>query len=163
MSNPRTSGGVLGPKRLVSPQAPGTAKSVRDARKSMREINKTLQRIIDGIEDATPEALLFAVEPVLKESDRLVPKDTETLRESQYAETFSTGATRLGIEVGYGRFDAPAGKSGKPPSQYAAIVHERPDLKHDSPTQFKYLQIPFQQALGQFDKRVRDFLGGMIP
>lgn len=154
----RVSRGVLGAKRLVGPRPSHEVSHTKGARESMRQVNANFQALVKSIEASTPDILQFAVQPILDQADIYVPKDTESLRESQYAETFRMGKI-FGIEIGYGHVSA-VGSGRHDPRTYAAMVHERPDLQHEAPTQYKYLQTAIQERLSQVLPRVHQFLSG---
>lgn len=120
----------------------------RQMRAQMEGVLKNLQKVIDSIEDASPQGLLYAVQPIYDESQRLVPVDTGDLRASGFIETRRRlrGAQ---VVVGYAR-------GGRP--HYAALVHERLDFFHQPPTQAKYLEEPAVRNLGNILPRYIEFV-----
>lgn len=117
---------------------------IRSIRKQMDAITQNVKKTIDRIEQVTPEALVFGVQPIFDLSQELVPVDTGDLKASGFIETRDT-ASGPSVFVGYGRF-------GKP--FYAGFVHERLDLRHAAGKQAKFLEAAVNERLGDFTRRV---------
>ena len=105
---------------------------------------ENLKKVIARIENVTPEAIRFGLQPIFEESQRLVPVDTSRLKSSGFIET----RQRVGgvsAEIGYGRFGIP---------HYAGFVHEMIDIPHAPPTRAKYLEAAVNLHIGDFGRRV---------
>ena len=72
------------------------------------------------------------------------PIDTGDLRNSSKVEMIERAPPRAVMEITFGDADTP----------YAALVHERLDLRHASPTQAKYLQRAVDELLPQMTELV---------
>ncbi len=121
---------------------------IRSIRKQMDAIAGNIMKVIERIEDVTPEALIFGVQPIFDRSQELVPVDTGTLRDSGFIETRPT-SEGVGVFVGYGRF-------GKP--FYAGFVHERLDVRHAKGKQAKFLEAAVNEKINTFERRVALFM-----
>jgi len=112
-------------------------------------IKRRLRKIIKDIKDATPDAVVYGLQPIFDESQRLVPVDTGDLKASGYLEVVKSGGT-VRAEVGYTR-------GGKP--KYAGAVHERLDQGHQAPTQAKFLEHAVDKHINNVGPRIAEFLG----
>ncbi len=148
MANPL--GLQIGRVRVTSVPSPSEANYIRVIRQQMKTLKGNLLKVIERIENVTPEAIRFGLQPIFDESQRLVPVDKGVLRDSGYVEvrTFARSG-RISAEIGYGKF-------GKP--FYAGFVHERTDVRHAPPTQAKYLEAPVNKLIGDFTRRVALFI-----
>lgn len=117
---------------------------IRSIRKQMDAIIQNVKKAVQHIEDTTPEALVFGIQPVFDRSQELVPVDTGALKASGFIETRET-ASGVEVFVGYGRFGRPF---------YAGFVHERLDLRHAPPTQAKFLEAAINEKIDDFSRRV---------
>lgn len=89
----------------------------------------------------TLSALDVIAHEIMQEADFLVPKDTETLRES--ARVFEpTADPSPGVTFGFGYGGAINPKTGNAVDTYAVPVHEILEVHHDPPTQAKFLEDP---------------------
>ncbi len=131
--------------RVVGPSEAGYIRSIRE---QMKAIIENVQKVIDRIENVTPEALVFGVQPIFDKSQELVPVDTGRLKASGFVVTRDTAAG-VGVFVGYGRF-------GKP--HYAGFVHERLDIRHAAGKQAKFLEAAVNEHIGDFERRVALFI-----
>jgi len=109
----------------------------------MDAIRNNLLKVIDGIEKANPDALVFGLQPIFDESQRLVPVDRGRLKASGFIEK-RQGVREASAAIGYDRH----GKLG-----YGAFVHERLDLRHAPPTQAKFLETAVNTHGGDFQRR----------
>lgn len=119
----------VGRQRVTRALDPSNAAYVRQMQRQMQGLMTNLATVIESIKEASPDALLYATQPIFDTSQALVPVDTGRLKRSGFHEARRTyrGAT---VAIGYARGGSP---------DYAAIVHERTELNHASPTQAKYL------------------------
>lgn len=105
-----------------------------DARASMQDIVRKYQQVLRHMHGVTPEILRQVMQPVFAKTQKYVPVDTSNLK--------STG--RLTIGVTRGRPSAVISYGG-PGARYAAIVHERLDVRHKSPTRAKYISSAMEE------------------
>lgn len=120
----------------------------RQTRKDMADVITNLRRLVANLEEATPEALLYALKPAFDLSQIYVPEDTGELKDSGYLEVAGRGKTPS-VEIGYGR-------GGQP--EYAAIVHEDLEMKHKSPTRAKFLEVALRECEELIRKRIVSYL-----
>lgn len=100
------------------------------------------------------EAMLDDVVSIMREADFLVPKDTETLRESADILPFDYDGHSIGITFGYGFGGAINPKTGKAVETYTVPVHEILDAFHEPPTQAKFLEEPLFAYAGVMEGRL---------
>ncbi len=142
----------VGRQRVTVATLPSEAGYVRSIRKQMDVIMKNLLKVIEGVQDATPEAIRFGLQPIFDESQRLVPVDTGRLKRSGYLQVRTEGRSgRVRAEIGYGL-------AGKP--FYAGFVHEILSFKHAAPTQAKFLEAAVNAKIGDFGRRVALSMSG---
>ncbi len=103
-------------------------------------------------------ALEHGAHEVMAVSDILVPKDTETLRESAEVFPVRTEAGRLVVEFGYGFGSAVNPKTGRLAAEYAVPVHEILEATHAPPTQAKFLEAPVMAYASEMEKTIGDEL-----
>lgn len=120
----------------------GTAST--EARASMRGIQRSINDIFKSLENATPEALLEAMQPTFEKALYYTPVDTGDLKSSGYMQTKKQGKN-IELEIGFG-------KGGQPP--YAAHVHERTDIPHAAPTRAKFLQSAIEEDAQDIPNRL---------
>lgn len=138
----------VGRVRVTVAAQPSEAGYIRSIREQMKVIIGNVRKVIDRIEEVTPEALVFGVQPIFDKSQELVPVDTGRLKASGFIETRDTAAG-VGVFVGYGRFGIP---------HYAGFVHERLDLRHATGKQAKFLEAAVNEHIGDFERRVALFI-----
>jgi hypothetical protein len=102
---------------------------------------------MDNIADKTPKALdVFLYREALdifRKSQRIVPVDKGFLRSSGVVES------NPGIAfIGY----------GGPAASYALYVHEDPEAQHKDGKTYKFLEIPFTDALPGIAERIAPLL-----
>lgn len=134
----------VGSRRLAKGNTSASAGATRNVRQQMAAVQRNFQRIINSVEDVTEEAVREGLQPIYDESQVLVPVDTGRLKASGFIQTRRTSRGVSGV-VGY----APG---SNPP--YAAIVHERLDLNHESPTQAKFLEVAVMNNFEGFRQRL---------
>lgn len=104
---------------------------ISDVRRQTQEMTDTLIDILDQFAGASDEIIINALMPTFKKArDEYCPIDTGALRESAYLQ--STG-TKKGprVEIGFGKNKKPG---------YTMFVHEDPNMYHEPPTRYKFLQ-----------------------
>lgn len=139
---------VIGRVRITRAVGASEAGYIAHMREQSKVIAENMRKAVQHIENSTPDALLFGMEPIYDESQRLVPVDTGRLKRSG----FTAARKRVGgvtAQIGYGRLGRPF---------YAAFVHERLDIRHAPPTQAKYLETAVMSKLGDFRRRVELFM-----
>jgi hypothetical protein len=138
----------VGRQRVTNQVSPSEAGYVHSINNQMALIKKNLEQVVEYVENVTPEAIVFGLQPAFEESQRLVPVDTGKLKRSGFIETRRT-AFGTAAAMGYGRY-------GKP--TYAAFVHENLALRHASPTQAKFMETAILTKIDDFRRRVVFFL-----
>ncbi len=128
----------------ASPSEKNYIKSIRD---QMHVIKQNILKVINHIENITPEAIRYGLKPIFDESQRLVPVDRGGLKASGFIEVRKT-ATGSTAAIGYARYGRP---------HYAGFVHERLDIPHAPPTQAKFLETAVNTRIGDFQRRVLMF------
>lgn len=118
-------------------------------------------RLINDLESLTNNLLASSVEEsyklgkkILKSSDSLVPRSTETLANSQFIKKEGNVVT-----LGYGgENDKVNPKTGKQASEYMIKVHEDLSFKHENGGQAKFLELPFLEEIdnlgNEFGRRI---------
>lgn len=135
-------------QKFLTTQHPATIGATQDLRKQFEVIERKLALVLNTIEEATPEALDFALDPVFLQASEWVPIDKGPLSESLYLETQQTAAGAF-AEIGFG-----TGES----ASYAVIVHEDLSLTHASPTKAKFLEHAIDKHERDILPRLHDFL-----
>jgi hypothetical protein len=114
----------------------------------MDQIIRNAQQVIDGIQNASPEGLRYALQSIFDESQIMVPVKTGKLKSSGYLEVTSTPRGARGV-VGYA-------KAGNP--QYAAWVHEFTERFHSPPTQAKFLSEAVSRHIDEIPSRYAEYI-----
>ena len=81
-----------------------------------------------------------AATDIMLESQRIVPVDTSTLKQSARVGEPEVFGAHVQVELGYGYGAQVNPKTGQVAGQYAVPVHERLDQYHAPPTQAKFLE-----------------------
>ena len=134
-------------RRTVAIQ-PSEGGYIVSIRKQMKQIRDNLLKVVNHIDNVTPDALRFGLQPIFEESQRLVPVDTGALKRSGFIEVRTTSSGVHSAGIGYGRY-------GKP--FYAGFVHEILEFRHAPPTQAKFLEAAVNAKLSTFKRRVALF------
>lgn len=135
---------TVGRQRAGGRISPFEAGYRADIQAQTKVIQDAIRSAIKGIEDVTPEAMIFGLQPAFDESQILVPVDTGVLKASGFLKAAKT-PTGISVAMGYGL-------GGRPP--YAAHVHERLDIPHKAPTQAKFLEAAANKHINKFLPRV---------
>jgi len=134
----------VGKQAVRKPRFASERATQQQANRQFRAIADQVESIFSALQETTPEICLEALEPVKLKAEYYCPKDTYALVDSSYLEVMTTGKhTR--VELGFG----PAGKPF-----YAVYVHERTDLKHEAPTQAKFLERAVLEDLDGIQMRL---------
>lgn len=145
---PKT-GLVVGYARLPSRTREGSkadyAKTfTKSVRGSMVGILANFEAVLASLKVAAPDALEEALAPTFERALLYTPVDTGQLQASaQLTSGFDDG----------GKAHARISFGGAGSNHYAAIVHERTDLRHQAPTRSKYLQAAVEETLGGMKRR----------
>ena len=101
-----------------------------------RKLERTLKKLGREAPKALARALFQEAEQIMAKSKPLVPVKTGALRASGHVQPPVITGTKVKVVLGYGGAAAP----------YAVVVHEKP-ARHNAPTQNKYLEKPFNEAI----------------
>jgi hypothetical protein len=99
-------------------------------------------------------ALETGAEEIMQQAHFLVPKDTETLRESARIFPPTADPGGAGITFGFGFGGAINPKTGNPVDTYTVPVHEILDVYHEPPTQAKFLEEPLFAYAGVMEGKL---------
>ena len=127
-----------------------------------------LEGLKDDLKNALPEEALKAfeiaeyetAETIMTAAKQLTPVDEGVLRASGNVQLPLWSGNTVSTEMGFG---GPAGsgnmgETNKKDVGYAVYVHENLDAHHNSPTQAKYLEQPFDANKGMLPKRIAEIL-----
>lgn len=91
---------------------------------------------------------------VMAEADVLIPKDTETARESaRIFPAVNDGAT-VQVTFGFGFGGARNPKTGNPVDEYIVPLHEILEAHHEPPTSAKFLELPLFAYASQMEREL---------
>jgi hypothetical protein len=123
----------------------GRKRGQNDARADMNAVIRNYRRLVEHLQDVSPDVLYEALEPAFELSQEYCPVSTGTMRASGYLEktTFRGIPT---VEIGYGRGGVP---------EYTVAVHENLEWKHDDPTRAKWLQVALSESAHDIQDRIR--------
>lgn len=108
-----------------------------------RALKRELKRRGMGAPKALARELFQEAEQIMGKSKRIVPVDKGPLRASGHVQLPEIRGQKVSVTLGYGGAAAP----------YAVFVHEKP-ARHKPPTQWKYLETPFNEALSGMASRI---------
>ena len=132
---------------------PGERGYARAIAREFKGVENALHRLTKHLGDSAPGIMLDVLEPTFDLSQKYVPVDTGKLKGSGYLEiTQFRGKPR--VELGYGRGGSPG---------YAAIVHERTDLRHKEPWRAKFLEAAMVETLPQMLNRLKGEFRKVMP
>lgn len=100
------------------------------------------------------EALEKGAKEIMTEADVLVPKDTETLRESARIYPPTTDGVHAQVVFGFGFGGAVNPKTGHLVEEYTVPVHEILEAFHEPPTQAKFLEQPLFAYAGVMEGKL---------
>lgn len=106
-----------------------------DAREAMSDIIRKYSQIVNHLKGVTPDILLEVLLPVFDKSQMYCPVKTGALLASGDLRVTENSGNRVKAVISYGNASTP----------YTAIVHERVDLHHESPTRAKWLQSAMEE------------------
>lgn len=142
----------LGLKRITGAtrrtQHPAVVGSTLGIRQQMKALEDTIAKVLRETNNATLDALGYALQPIDTRMHELVPVDKGPLIESSYYE-FRQGDSGPEAELGFARGGQPF---------YATMVHENLEVHHESPTQAKFLEQAVAENVGQIRERMLEYL-----
>ncbi len=138
----------VGRTRITRALSPAEGNYVEAIREQTAVVMQNLKKVIAHIENVTPEAIRYGLQPIFDKSQVYVPVDTGDLKRSGFIETRKTASGTVAA-IGYGRYGRPT---------YAGIVHERLDMPHAPPTRALFLKAAVDEHIGDFQRRVVLFL-----
>lgn len=139
------------------------ANNVRVEVKGLSKLLRQMGAIGGKVEKAVCSALFIEGESIMAKSKELVPVDTGALRASGTVKKpvkDKTGKISVSLEYGgvaRGVFVSERTTNVKKDpnvSEYALKVHEDLSAWHIPPTQAKYLEMPFREAMSDVRRRV---------
>jgi hypothetical protein len=136
---------VVGGKKSFSPVDMDYTQQIRSQMDDIISNFRTIQGAVPGL---GVHALQHALSPIYDTSQELVPVDTGKLKASGYIEVQQEGSELTG-NVGYARDNDPF---------YAVIVHERLDLRHEPPTQAKFLEEAINRHIDEIPERFAEYM-----
>ncbi len=111
------------------------------------------EKLLSTLDGSELEELMEAIELeientqqlVFTESQVLVPVDTSLLKQSGRPEPITRDSNGIEALITYN-------------THYAVWVHERMELRHNAPTQAKFLEKPMREQASHFTKALREIL-----
>ncbi len=138
----------VGSQSLRAKSMPWEAGYTRDIRVAMQQIIKNYGVAVKAIKVESLPALRFALNPIYRKSQMLVPKLTGRLKRSGFIMARMTAFGPQGV-VGYA-------KGGNP--DYAVLQHENLEFRHAGNTQAKFLEVAVQEHIGSIGRRYAQHL-----
>lgn len=124
------------------------------------EFGANLMDLLIEIGQVVEPAARDFIERVMTKSGNLVPVESGVLKESAFVEVRQT-ARGITYGFGYGKDRGRRSpRSKKPPSQYAAIVHEA-ERHHENGTN-KFLETPFNEEINSLPVEIRSRIRGIL-
>lgn len=112
--------------------------------RGIEQVQRRLQHVADTTARSLAAALTVEAEAIMGKSKEIVPVDTGALRSTGHVQPPETAGAQVTVEMGY----------GGPAAPYAVFVHERVELRHNPPTQAKFLEQPALEAIPGMAERV---------
>ena len=117
------------------------------------ELMRVLQQVPKESGTIVGQALYEEAQVIFAKSQLLVPVDTGALRGSgDVSAPEALGNGNIAVDIYYGGTAAP----------YALLVHELLQYHHASPTQAKYLERPFLEAMPNIKKHLASRIMSLI-
>lgn len=138
----------VGRVRVTRAVTPSEAGYIVHMRKQADQLGNIIQDVIDRVENATPEGILYALEPVMELSQQYVPVLKGKLKASAFQEVKQT-ASGAQATIGYA-------KHGQP--HYAAFVHEMMNRRHAHGKRAKFLESAINERIHIFAARLIEFM-----
>ena len=99
---------------------------------------RALRLLGEKAPDAMGKALYQEANDIIREAKVLTPFDTGVLHGSAFVDLPKTNGGEVSVTLGY----------GQAASAYAEVQHEELSYYHKPPTQAKFLEQPFNEAVG---------------
>ncbi len=138
----------VGSQSLRAKSMPWEAGYTRDIREAMQKIIKNYGTTVRAIKAESLPALKFALNPIYRKSQQLVPVRSGRLKRSGFIMARMTAFGPQGV-VGYARAGSP---------DYAVLQHENLEFRHAGNTQAKYLEVAVQAHIGSIGRRYAQHL-----
>lgn len=100
-------------------------------------VMQALRRLGDKAPDAMGKALYQEATDIIHEAESLTPVDTGVLKGSAFVALPEQRGAEVSVTLGY----------GQAAMAYAEVQHEELSYYHTPPTQAKFLEQPFQEAV----------------
>ena len=108
-------------------------------------VMRALRLLGEKAPDAMGKALYQEANDIIREAKVLTPIDTGVLRGSAFVNTPQVNGSGVSVTLGY----------GQAASDYAEVQHEELSYYHRPPTQAKFLEQPFNEAVNNgIDRRI---------
>lgn len=130
--------------RSTNPVAVASNRYRDEMNRQFKAIMSTYAKVLETIDNVTPQIMYEALEPTLALAKSYTPKKTGALRESGYLEKQSVKGKPF-VVIGFAKGGTPA---------YAPIVHERVDLAHAYPTRSKFLEAALLEDMAGVYARI---------
>lgn len=135
----------VGRQRSSKAMLPYEAGYIKQIRDQFNEILSNYTKIVTELQGQPSVEILYdALEPTFQLSQEYVPVDTGELKNSGFLEK-DKGTKTPRVVIGYARAGAP---------HYAALVHERVDIPHKSPTKAKFLSSALLEDEANIEARI---------
>lgn len=99
---------------------------------------RALRLLGEKAPDAMGQALYQEANDIIREAEVLTPFDEGTLQGSAFVNLPEVSGASVSVTLGY----------GQAASAYAEVQHEELSYYHKPPTQAKFLEQPFNEAVG---------------
>lgn len=101
-------------------------------------VMRALRLLGEKAPDAMGQALYQEANDIIREAEVLTPFDEGTLQGSAFVNLPEVSGASVSVTLGY----------GQAASAYAEVQHEELSYYHKPPTQAKFLEQPFNEAVG---------------
>jgi hypothetical protein len=119
--------------------------------RGLNRLNDWFNRVAGDVDEEMYEEMAAELYAVRDESLRLCPIDTGLLRSTIYVYVRKFSGGSMAGQISYN-------------TPYAVYVHENPDAYHKPPTQWKFLEVPWNQRrngmVGAIKRRVLRLVRG---
>ncbi len=127
-----------------------------DTKRDVLKIERNFSQAINGFKREMRNAMFAGGKIIMERSLELTPIDTGDLRKSSFIEVDTTSdPLRATLILGYD-------KALELRNQYAIIVHEDLNARHEAPTQAKFLQQAVQEKADEAFKEIAKVLAASL-
>jgi hypothetical protein len=121
------------------------------------KFERNLEVLLRRVERGTKKATIAAVEEIMADSLKQVPKETATLASSAFSRVIGK-SKNFTAQFGYGGNNDPVNpKTGRRASEYMVVVHEDLSAKHTNGNA-KFLERPVASYQLKFGAKIADVL-----